>query len=528
MGCTSKKINTNFKNRHVKSEHYFKNYHGNELKSSVLLVADNQFNNMFQDPSIMRNNMGDYISRVAIRPPQLDIYAKELFMQVLENNNAENKYVIHLGDALNIACKNEWQDFQNALSSVDKNKFVMAPGNHDFYWFGTTAGYTESIKLQWGKSCSNVYNPIKENKPTNEQYLSMRMTKGKFIDSYLNLINKKVDIKKDFINNSKDSFVKKIYQQRYLGEEDDYKSFIVQLIDIPTKGKKPIKGIVIDTSTYNKKPLNFYGAIGSVLKLSGSVNPGMTAGITAEQFNKITDWIKKFDKTQQYIVFGHHPLKSFHNETKNRIEKILNNENALGYISGHTHLGFVHDGNNTDAMEVNVGSVTDYPNEIRTLETTQQNKLVSKSILIAPYDLQSKYCAAKYDYTASFPNYTSYELSDIWKNTAHDTHEKILNISIETYIRLFHDLKIANSCTKELEHAKNILNKDKFGKPVRCKGNSYSKTNKKCRKEKLIALKKLNTCSNLMDDKFKKELQLYGACQSLWASKAEWIKNNTK
>ena len=174
--------------------------------------------------------------------------------------------------------------------------------------------------------------------------------------------------------------------------------------------------------------------------------------------------------------------------------------------------------------KINIGSITDYPNEIRTLETTSKNKLVSKSILISPYDIQSEYCAAKYDYTAIFPNYTSYEHSNLLKNTAHETHEEVLNISIKTYIRQFRDLNVINSCTEVLEKAESILN-DNDGK---CKGNSYSDTNKVCRREKLEVLKKLSVCSNKLGKKYKNELKLYGACQSLWASKAEWIKNHTK
>ena len=123
--CSNKEINTNFKNRHVKSNYSFKNYKGDKLKLNVLLVADNQFNNIFQDPSIMRNNIADKLSNVSIRPPQLDIYSNELFKFALKKNNADKNYMIHLGDALNIACENEWITFTDTLTkaNIDKNKW---------------------------------------------------------------------------------------------------------------------------------------------------------------------------------------------------------------------------------------------------------------------------------------------------------------------------------------------------------------------------------------------------------------------
>jgi predicted phosphodiesterase len=508
-----KKINTDFKNRHVRSNYIFKNYEGTQLERSILLIADNQFNNIFQDPSIMRNKIADSFAPVSIRPPQLDIYSKELFKFVLNNNHAKNKYVIHLGDALNIACENEWETFKDTLNkTIDKKKFVMAPGNHDFYWFGTTAGGTEKIKLQWGKSCSDVF-PIEGEKiPTKKEYLSMRMTKGKFIESYLKFLNLDINISQGKIDKQFKGFIRKIYVKRYKNkEEDDYKSFILQLIDIPTQNSKVIKGIIIDTSNYSKKPLNAFGRI----HLNGHENAGLKAGITKEQISKIKEWME--DDSTKYIIFGHHPLSEFRISIKKVIEKILKKPNVLGYVSAHTHLGYVEEKNN----EINVGSITDYPNEIRTLESLKSNenyKLISKSILIAPYDVNSTLCKAKYDYTASFPNYTSYELAGSGIDTAHKVHEEILDISIKTLLREFHDLnnsKDSDKCMKIKDNAIKVLKEKK-------KGNSYSRANKERRHKKLEILKKLFKCRNSSI-----YLNKYGACQSLWSSKAEWIKNNT-
>ena len=430
----------------------------------------------------------------------------------------------------------------------------MAPGNHDFYWFGTTAGFTESIKVQWGKSCSDVY-PIKEEeKPTNKEYLSKRMTKGKFIKSYLQFLNLNLDINiSDNIDeNLSNRFIKRIYVKRFLKkEEDDYKSFILQLIEIPTKDNKVIKGIIIDTANYNKKPLNLFG----LLSINDHENAGLTAGITQEQFNTIKTWIKDINQTdqnQQYIIFGHHPLNQFQPKIKEAMKKILKDKNALAYISAHTHLGYVEEENNeTNITEINVGSITDYPNEIRTLESNDNDKLISKSILITPYDVNSIYCKAKYDYSASFPNYTSYELAGMGIDTAHKVHEKILDISIKTLLREFDNLnnsKYSNECIQIKIDAKDILEKKikcnnlNISKKDRIKYNNLNileedtikydsklcfNLNKKLRHNELEILKELIKCrkNNIKNDS---NLNNYGVCQSLWSTKAEWINNNTK
>lgn len=367
----------------------------------------------------MRNQYAEIPSSVAIRPPQLDIYSEYLFKWVLKQEDAK-KNIIHLGDALNIACENEWKTFSDLLAE-NKDKFVMAPGNHDFFWFGTTAGYTNNIKLQWGKSCydKSIYD---EKNVSKSEYLSSRMTKGKFINKYLEFILNSDKYKDKNINEEKsfNALIDKIYVKRFKAEEDNYKSFILQRINLSKETEQgSLKGIVIDTANYKNKPLNFYGAISSKRHYGKNRNPGMTAGITVDQMDEIKKWVKNLEINKQYfIVFGHHPLSEFEPKLLDQFKQIFKSQYALGYISAHTHLGYVDDNRTVEIkvndstkekkiIEINVGSITDYPNEIRTLESTKENSkenskngLISNSILIPKNPINNQFCAAKYDYTS--------------------------------------------------------------------------------------------------------------------------------
>src|SRR6056300_1176423 len=107
----------------------------------VMIVADNQFTNLLAYPHLIRTKMIDKIISVSIRPPQLDLFSKDMFEYAIKNHS-QGKHLIHLGDALNLGCKNEWKTFTKVINShSDTHKgWVMAPGNHDFFFYGNGGG----------------------------------------------------------------------------------------------------------------------------------------------------------------------------------------------------------------------------------------------------------------------------------------------------------------------------------------------------------------------------------------------------
>jgi hypothetical protein len=525
IGCTSTRINNQLASRTVSYEKYFKKAKVQPLANRVILIGDNQFNNIYTDPTVLRNIYADTFAEVSIRPPQVDIFSPQLFKWTLQKYNAKDNYIIHLGDALNIACLNEWDIFKDVLNGVDSKKFVMAVGNHDIYWYGVTNGEYNSDKEKWASSCADGYREL--NGIIDD---SKRFTKGKFINKYLNFIpvNYAKDTTGYFYNKNRNAFVEEVYVKRFTTQKDEYSSFLVQKINIPAKnGKLGLKGIIIDTVTYTEKPLNVKGHF----EIGGHYNSGEAGEVTQPQKDIINRWSREFRKQKKpFMIFGHHPLKEFIDIERIWIDKLIkNNPYALGYISAHTHLGYVDDNNNT-LLEINVGSITDYPNEIRTLEVSPTQKLLKSTMHpIAQSKLDNTpWCDALYDYTSVYPdNYLSYQFAGDGIYTIYDTQEATLNISISTYLRLFEDLQVIQYFYNDdnmIEEYATLTSKAKAQRDIDCSKNGTS-----CRGEKLRVVKDLEMFSKKIEvkspDIYVPNLILYGSCQALKASKAEWIGN---
>ena len=121
-----------------------------EVKSNrdplgFFFVSDNQFNNIFGDPQLLRTKMADKVVVVAIRPPRLDLFAPDMLEHTLKKQGKGN-FIIHLADATNIACKNEWTKFVTRMKPERFGKkvhegWVMVTGNHDFIFLGNTGGH---------------------------------------------------------------------------------------------------------------------------------------------------------------------------------------------------------------------------------------------------------------------------------------------------------------------------------------------------------------------------------------------------
>ena len=132
-------------------------------------MSDNQFNNFLGDPQLMRTKIADKIVVVAIRPPRLDLFAPDNMEHTIRMQGKDN-HIVHLGDATNIACWNEWEKFTyrmkpDILGRQMHQGWVMVPGNHDFFFLGNTAGShlrkTGGIKQTWAAACNDDDYPIK-------------------------------------------------------------------------------------------------------------------------------------------------------------------------------------------------------------------------------------------------------------------------------------------------------------------------------------------------------------------------------
>ena len=345
---------------------------------NALFMGDSQIHNLFMGPNFFRSRLADKVSPVAIRPPQQDLHTPDLLQWTLRNYG-EGKNIVFLGDALDVACKNEWEIFTKAMDPKKPGKihhtgWVMAPGNHDFFFYGITNG-SRGIKnsprhKSWAKSCSSGFNP---KAPANVK--DTILSKDDFIRSYMKVLisqnktnptdfpltkkdlrcksprpskkkyryeplTKMIDC--EWESKDKNSFYQRIFYS--LPVLDDirvsYKSLIIQEINLPPRGfnKYPVKGILMDFTNYQQNPtlLGFLNPKGKSKRLAPL--PGMTGGIQREQINKIKKWIKKDnDPETLYIFMGHHNLASLSVPAKKLMKYLSSGLKIFIYVGPYPH-----------------------------------------------------------------------------------------------------------------------------------------------------------------------------------------------
>ena len=105
----------------------------------ALLVADCQFHNLYSRALPERNLAIKALVGTAIRPPQLDLFSRDVLSWILAQGAPEAEVVLHLGDAVDLACTGEFETFVEVMDG-GKRPWFMAPGNHDSSrWHAMTA-----------------------------------------------------------------------------------------------------------------------------------------------------------------------------------------------------------------------------------------------------------------------------------------------------------------------------------------------------------------------------------------------------
>lgn len=94
----------------------------------ALLVADCQLHNLYSKALPERNLSIKAVSGTAIRPPQLDMFSSDVLGWILDHEAQHCDVVLHLGDALDLACTGEFESFVRVMERARKPWF-MAPGD---------------------------------------------------------------------------------------------------------------------------------------------------------------------------------------------------------------------------------------------------------------------------------------------------------------------------------------------------------------------------------------------------------------
>jgi hypothetical protein len=124
----------------------------------VLLVSDCQLHNLNSKPVPERNLSAEAAVATAIRSPQLDMFSRDVLRWILENGAPEADVVVHLGDALDLACEGELEAFLDVMQAAQVPWF-MAPGNHDCFYFGV---YDPQHPELWQDACYGAGQPMRK------------------------------------------------------------------------------------------------------------------------------------------------------------------------------------------------------------------------------------------------------------------------------------------------------------------------------------------------------------------------------
>ena len=339
-----------------------------EISRPVWLVADNQIHNLYGEPiPLLRTGLADQLVEWAIRSIQLDFYGEYLLRWFLEKKASAYPVhpVIHLGDACDISCTGEFERFLEIMH-LAKGSWVMAPGNHDGFFFGNEQRDLEGDH-DWSDACKNAGEP---------------MTKDKFIRLYLKVLNDQygqegrplwtgslIPSRGDWrVDPGKSAgrghpFLSAVTWN--IDEAHPWRSFVVQELDLSAPDEPvQVKAVILDTVQYQWKP--------SLLPLF--LNAGLTGALRDNQLDVVRSWIgqpRGVDPGKQclWVLIGHHRFQELGTSSQEGVDDLRKRSGALLYVSAHDHHGkFVVNGKGHDEgnwLELNIGSILDWPAEAR-------------------------------------------------------------------------------------------------------------------------------------------------------------------
>ena len=337
-----------------------------EISRPIWLVADNQIHNLYGEPiPLLRTGLADQLVEWAIRSVQLDFYGEYLLRWFLEKRAGADPLhsVIHLGDACDISCTGEFERFLDIMR-LAKGGWVMAPGNHDGFFYGNEQRDLEGDS-DWSDACKNAGAPL---------------TKDKFIRLYLKVLNDQygqegrplwtgpsIPSRGDWrFDNEKSarrghSFLSAVSWN--IDEAHPWRSFVIQELDLSVPDEPvQVKAVILDTAQYRWKP--------SLFPLF--LNAGWTGGLQDDQLEGVRSWIEQpcgAGKQCLWVLIGHHRFQELGSSSQKAVDDLRMHSGALLYVSAHDHLGkFVVNGKGHDEgnwLELNIGSILDWPAEAR-------------------------------------------------------------------------------------------------------------------------------------------------------------------
>jgi hypothetical protein len=152
-----------------------------------------------------------------------------------------------------------------------------------------------------------------------------------------------------------------------------WRSYIVQQVNLSMPGQQQtIYAILLDSTQYEFAPTLIN-------------NAGTSGDLQPDQLEVVQRWLERDSKGESItLLMSHHPFGEIRKETGDRINSFRQHYRIPLYVSGHTHQGqYFALGGAKGWLELNVGSITDWPIEFRTLTLTDMRDDPEKLVLVS-------------------------------------------------------------------------------------------------------------------------------------------------
>lgn len=349
----------------------------------VLVLSDNQEHNVFA--GALRSLSGKAeaaITPVAIRSPQVNLWSRlvlEHFVQdALEGPDAA-RLVLHLGDAADVACTNEFDTFVTSMQRATDGRtpWLWTPGNHDSFMAGNLNSYVaksakESFKdayekewTTWAGACAS---PDATSQPLTKELLLQRYLKALEAQGVQFESSSEMEEKiqctvwrgKPAVGTPLASLGFSVIARecaRLTTVEDKFigpwESFIAQRVEVAPG----VDVLLLDTTDLVASDSL------SVFRGRGAAQRGLLRKAQQDALGELIAERGSDSPKRLFVAMGHSPW----NELEEGSREYLLSKGITAYASGHTHIQssvLEHPGKKGRALfELNVASTTDWPME---------------------------------------------------------------------------------------------------------------------------------------------------------------------
>lgn len=399
---------------------------------SMWILADTQFHHIEGKP--FYDEISDGFVEVAIRPPALDLFAPAVLASVIKTMSARpERPIFFLGDGANVSCIDEYDRF---LATMGSAPWLGVLGNHDGYFIGNNVDKS-GVSRNWKLSCANgpqdrvlldrlaAWEKARFGKPENKTYARYNaMSKATAVAMYLIGLQRRGVIKFDPLRDCSDQQFSDCWSRH----ADDYwhfttsfelsvesESLLVALEAVVASGdvgegdnewdayllqnalirSRKTHVILADTSDYESRPTSHIKIATARCWANGRCNvPGTIGNVAQAQADTIMKWVERAQKDgEDFFLMGHHNWDSLSKQTLGRLKKAENSVSFITYVSGHEHdpTSKVKAEGAREDWEVNVASVTDYPQQFASIayEPTIDQNTKATRLEVTAYDVAS-------------------------------------------------------------------------------------------------------------------------------------------